>query len=59
MPGPDTDGDEILDIWEIGHGLDPNNPDDGASDPDGDNLLNKDEFKIGTHPKLFNLTINT
>lgn len=40
----DTDGDDIPDIVETALGLDPNNPDDGALDLDGDGLTNTAEF---------------
>ena len=44
----DTDGDEIPDAWESAHGLDPDDPDDGALDLDGDGVTNHDEFVLGT-----------
>ena len=56
VPIVDADMDGLDDSWEIANGLDPtddgsvdiNNGPDG--DPDGDTLLNKDEFDLGTHP---------
>lgn len=52
----DTDGDKLLDGWEVDNGLDPN--DDGsiiasygaASDPDADGLTNLQEQDEGTKP---------
>ncbi|MDQ8190635.1 hypothetical protein [Roseibacillus persicicus] len=43
----DTDGDGLLDGWEVRHGLDAINTDDSQGDPDGDLLLNIDEFNRG------------
>lgn len=47
-PPLDADKDGIYDNWEVVYGLDPSNPDDAASDPDGDLLSAADEFLIGT-----------
>ncbi|MFL1453600.1 PA14 domain-containing protein [Marinobacter sp. GN3S48] len=47
-PPLDADKDGIYDNWEVVYGLDPSNPDDAASDPDGDLLAAADEFLIGT-----------
>ncbi|WP_328184815.1 PA14 domain-containing protein [Marinobacter sp. OP 3.4] len=47
-PPEDDDGDGIYDNWEVVHGLDPNNPDDARSDPDGDFLSASQEFFLGT-----------
>lgn len=47
-PPLDTDGDGIYDNWEVVHGLDPNDPADASSDPDGDLLSAADEFLLGT-----------
>ncbi|MEH0021380.1 MAG: hypothetical protein V6Z89_17130 [Desulfobacter sp.] len=43
---PDTDGDGIDDKWEKDNGLDPFT-DDASQDPDGDNLSNYLEYKLG------------
>ena len=54
MSGSDVDGDSLPDEWETQYGLNPNQPsgDDGASgDPDGDQLINIDEWANGTDPK--------
>jgi hypothetical protein len=40
----DTDGDGMPDKWEISKGLDPNDPADGALDPDGDGYTNLEDY---------------
>jgi len=47
----DTDGDLLLDGWEILYGFDPNLPDTGE-DPDGDGVSNVVEQRNGTDPRL-------
>ncbi len=53
---PDTDGDGLLDRWEVANSLDPNddgttNVNNGASgDPDNDGLTNAEEQALGTDP---------
>jgi outer membrane protein assembly factor BamB len=42
--GSDTDGDAMPDAWELQYELDPNDPTDGAEDPDGDGYSNLEEF---------------
>ncbi|MCI0497741.1 MAG: hypothetical protein L0Z54_05575 [Thermoplasmata archaeon] len=58
----DTDGDGLIDGWEVHYGFDPLNPTDGAGDPDGDgwdldrsgtieareNFTNMMEYRNGT-----------
>ncbi len=44
----DSDGDGMPDAWEREHGLDPNNPKDGALDADGDGYTNVEEYLNGT-----------
>ncbi|MBZ0333679.1 PA14 domain-containing protein [Marinobacter sp. AL4B] len=48
FPPLDQDKDGLYDNWEILNGLDPQDPNDGTSDPDGDFLVSADEFLIGT-----------
>jgi hypothetical protein len=45
----DFDGDQIPDVWEWSHGLDANES-DSRLDPDGDGLLNIDEYNKGNNP---------
>jgi len=46
----DGDSDGLPDSWETEHGLDLASDDSGV-DPDGDNLTNLQEYKLGTDPK--------
>lgn len=46
----DSDGDGLLDGFEVDNGLDPLDPVDGASDVDGDGLTNLEEQAAGTDP---------
>ena len=43
-PPTDTDADGMPDDWETSQNLDPNNPDDGSLDPDGDGYTNVEEY---------------
>ena len=46
----DSDGDGMLDPWEIEYGLDPLNSGDAAQDPDVDRQNSLEEFIAGTNP---------
>ncbi|MCP3935474.1 MAG: hypothetical protein GY708_08895, partial [Actinomycetia bacterium] len=46
----DDDADGMPNDWEIENGLDPDNPDDAAEDPDGDGLTSLEEYGAGTDP---------
>jgi hypothetical protein len=48
---PDEDADGLPDEWEIANGLNPNDPADAESDPDGDRLTSRQEFYAGTDPR--------
>ena len=47
----DTDGDGLPDVYEIAHGLNPNDPNDAALDSDGDGLTNLEEYFFLTDPQ--------
>ncbi len=49
----DADGDGMPDEWERKHGLDPNDPKDGALDSDNDGYTNVEEWLNGTDPREF------
>ena len=46
----DNDGDGMSNAWERAHGLDPWSAADATADPDGDYLVNTQEFALGTSP---------
>jgi hypothetical protein len=46
----DNDGDGMSNAWERAHGLDPWSAGDATADPDGDCLVNTQEFALGTSP---------
>jgi len=46
----DSDGDTMLDRWEVNHYLDPTNAADAIPDSDGDGPPNKDEHTADTDP---------
>ena len=46
----DTDGDGMSDRWEVDYGFDLLDAADGSQDPDGDGLVNSDEYKWDTDP---------
>jgi len=47
---PDTDGDTIVDGWEVTYGLDPLDAGDAGADFDGDGFTNLQEYERGTDP---------
>jgi hypothetical protein len=47
----DRDGDGMPDEWEQENGLNPNSPIDRTLDPDGDSLLNYEEYLRDTDPQ--------
>ncbi|HVM95853.1 MAG TPA: hypothetical protein VMT89_05660, partial [Candidatus Acidoferrales bacterium] len=47
---PDSDGDGLLDGFEVRYGLNPLDPSDANGDTDGDGLNNLDEQSAGTNP---------
>jgi hypothetical protein len=47
---PDSDGDGVPDAFEGNNGMQPNDPNDGQLDPDGDGAVNLHEFLAGTSP---------
>ncbi|HIE10924.1 MAG TPA: hypothetical protein EYP62_04865, partial [Kiritimatiellae bacterium] len=49
----DSDNDSMPDGWEYDHGLNPTDPADADEDPDGDGLVNRDEFASGADPQLY------
>jgi hypothetical protein len=40
----DLDGDRMQDVWELAHGLNPDDPGDAQTDRDGDGFTNLEEF---------------
>ena len=47
----DTDGDSMPDDWETFFGLNPASASDATLDPDGDGVINRDEYTAQTHPR--------
>ena len=47
----DVDADGMEDKWETTNSLNPNDPTDGAKDPDYDNYTNLEEFQLKGNPK--------
>jgi len=48
----DRDGDRLPDSYETANGLNPADPEDGLVDTDGDFLVNRSEFELGTNPQV-------
>ena len=44
----DADHDGMPDLWEVAHGLNPNDPSDAMKDKDGDGFSNLSEYLAGT-----------
>ena len=49
-PAEDSDGDNMLDAWEISNGLNPASAADADLDPDNDGVPNKGEYHLGSDP---------
>jgi hypothetical protein len=49
----DTDGDGLPDWWEAKYALNRLLATDANADPDGDFLTNLDEYRAGTHPRVY------
>jgi hypothetical protein len=47
---PDNDADDIPNAWEIGHGLDYNDPKNASGDSDGDGFTDGEEYLADTDP---------
>jgi hypothetical protein len=47
VPEPDQDGDGMPDAWEMERDLNPDDPEDGKLDPDGDGYTNLEEYLNG------------
>jgi hypothetical protein len=41
----DRDGDGMTDVWELAHGLNPDNPNDAGDGPDGDWISNFEAWR--------------
>lgn len=48
----DSDGDGMPDGWEVSNGLNPDDSSDNANDPDGDFILNIEEYQNGSDPQI-------
>ena len=49
----DADSDGMPRHWELSHRLSETNPNDARWDPDHDSLTNLEEFRRGSHPRLY------
>jgi hypothetical protein len=52
-PPTDSDHDGMPDGWELAHGLDPQDPRDGAKDCDGDGYTSVEEYLNSLVPSIY------
>ena len=52
----DDDGDAMPDEWELLYDLDPLDPLDASHDTDGDGIINLDEYRKNSDPKIYDFS---